>query len=64
MTSQNIDERQAAQYLGLSVSTLQQWRFRCKGPDYLKFGKAVRYRVADLEAFAEAHVVRPAGGGR
>lgn len=64
MTSQNLDERQAAQYLGLSVSTLQQWRFRSKGPDYLKFGKAVRYRVADLQAFVEAHVVRLAGGGR
>lgn len=64
MTPQNLDERQAAQFLGLSVSTLQQWRFRSRGPAYLKFGKAVRYRVADLETYIAAHLVRPAGGGR
>jgi len=52
--SHNMTEREAAEYLGLSVYTLQQWRFRGQKPDYLKLGKAVRYREADLEAFIES----------
>lgn len=44
---------QAAQYLGLSKYTLECWRARGDGPRYLKLGRSVRYRVADLDAFAE-----------
>ncbi len=47
-----IDEHQAANYLGLSVHTLRRWRLFRQGPSFIKVGnKAVRYRVADLEAF-------------
>lgn len=40
---------EAASYLGLAVSTLNKWRCVGGGPEYLKLGKAVRYRVADLD---------------
>lgn len=42
---------QAAIYLGLAVSTLNKWRCHGGGPMFIKMGRAVRYRVEDLEAF-------------
>jgi hypothetical protein len=54
------DERFAAGRLGVSVETLRTWRKQDRGPRYRKLGRAVRYSIADLEAFVEA---APAGGG-
>jgi len=42
---------QAAEYLGLAVSTLNKWRCHGGGPVFIKMGRAVRYRVTDLENF-------------
>ena len=42
---------QAAEYLGLAVSTLNKWRCHGGGPVFIKMGRAVRYRVMDLENF-------------
>jgi len=44
---------QAANYLGLAVSTLNKWRCHGGGPIFIKMGRAVRYRVEDLEAFIQ-----------
>jgi hypothetical protein len=49
--------------LGLSVATLRAWRLKGCGPAYLKFGRAVRYRVSDVEAFIEACAVETAQAG-
>lgn len=37
----------------MSVRTLRKWRLTGKGPKYRKFGGAVRYGLADLEAYEE-----------
>jgi len=42
---------QAADYLGLAVSTLNKWRCHGGGPIYIKLGRAVRYRTQDLDEF-------------
>jgi len=42
---------QAADYLGLAVSTLNKWRCHGGGPVYIKLGRAVRYRRKDLDGF-------------
>lgn len=48
---------EAAEYLGLAVSTLNKWRcYHTEGPVFVKLGKAVRYRKVDLDAFLEAHM--------
>ncbi len=52
-----VDEQTAADRLGLSWSTLRAWRRRGEGPRYARFGKAVRYDVADLDAFGESQKV-------
>lgn len=43
--------KQAAEYLGLAVSTLNKWRCHGGGPKFLKMGRAVRYRAEDLEEY-------------
>lgn len=57
--NRTLKEKQAAEYLGLSVKTLQAWRFYCKGPKYLKLGRAVLYPVEYLDQFKESSTVNP-----
>jgi hypothetical protein len=54
-----VDEKQAAAYVNLSVKTLQARRAVHKVPAFLKIGRSVRYRMADLDAFLAAHRVDP-----
>ena len=46
-----LDTRQAALYLALSETTLISWRSLGRGPRFVRVGRAVRYRQADLDAF-------------
>lgn len=59
MQSHILNERQAAQYLSISVRTLQARRFKCQQPPFLKIGRSVRYRLDDLDVFVAEHVVAP-----
>jgi hypothetical protein len=52
-----LNENQAAEFLGLSVRTLQTWRVRGGGPVYCKIGRSVRYQRTDLAAFRQSHLV-------
>jgi hypothetical protein len=51
---QVFDRKSAAKYLGVSPNTLAVWactkRYNLK---YIKVGRAVRYRLLDLEKFVE-----------
>lgn len=44
-----VNTEGAARFVGLSSSTLAKYRVAGNGPQYLKVGRAVRYRIADLE---------------
>ena len=46
-----MNENEAAQFLNLSVSTLQKRRFKGMPPEYSKIGKSVRYDKNDLIDF-------------
>jgi hypothetical protein len=48
------DTRGAAAHLACSASYLEKCRITGAGPRFLKIGKAVRYKLADLDAFADA----------
>lgn len=58
-----LDERAAADRLGLSPRTLQAWRITGGGPIYRKVGRRVRYAESDLSAFIEAGARRHTSGG-
>jgi hypothetical protein len=48
------NELEAADFLAVSVGTLQDWRLHRTGPVYHKFGRAVRYARIELECYAES----------
>lgn len=49
------DEVALAVRLGVSRSTLQTWRYAGRGPRFIKLGRLVRYRNADVDAYLQAH---------
>jgi excisionase family DNA binding protein len=49
-----IDEVELAVRLGVSRSTLQSWRYEGRGPRFIKLGRLVRYRNADIDAYLKA----------
>lgn len=61
-TPRTLHEPDASRYIGLSRAYLRQARAQGRGPAYLRIGRAVRYRVVDLDAFLDAHRVEPRGG--
>jgi len=48
---------EAANYLGVGISTLDKMRMEGRGPRYLKIGGRVFYRLTDLDAYIEAAVI-------
>ena len=46
-----ISTLQLSRRLGLSIRTLEGWRLRGDGPKWIKVGRTVRYRIADVEEF-------------
>jgi len=56
-----LNDVQAAKFLGLSVSTLRNWRFLSRGPAYHLLGRRIVYFQDDLEAYIAAHRVDPEG---
>ena len=47
-----LTELDVAERLGMSRRAIQNWRFnRTGGPNFYKFGKTVRYLLADVEAY-------------
>ncbi|MEP0313197.1 MULTISPECIES: helix-turn-helix domain-containing protein [Alphaproteobacteria] len=52
----HLNEQDLAIRLRLSVRTLQRWRWRGKGPAFLKLGNhRVVYRLSDVEAWEVAN---------
>jgi predicted DNA-binding transcriptional regulator AlpA len=53
-----LNTREASALLGLAVPTLNKLRVYGDGPIFLKLGRAVRYRRADLESWLASRVRR------
>ena len=52
-----IGEQGAAAFLGLTVRTLQGWRYKGGGPIYCRVSaRCIRYRRSDLRAFVEGRL--------
>ncbi len=51
---------EVARRLRLSEWTLRQWRRNGRGPAYIRVGRLVRYRAADVEAYLAQREVRSA----
>lgn len=60
-----LDTDEAARFLGISPASLASWR--CTGTvriPFVRIGRAIRYRMADLETFLtqHAHALPKTGG--
>jgi predicted DNA-binding transcriptional regulator AlpA len=53
ITSSLLTTKQAAEMLGLSPNTLNQWRNLKRGPKFIKISKSVRYSPHELESYLE-----------
>ena len=52
-----LNEVRAAEFLSVNPRTLQQWRLRGGGPQFVKIStRCVRYRYADLIGWMEARL--------
>ena len=66
--SPNMNEADAAFYLGISVSALRKSRMNgprsnhLPPPPYIKLGRRVLYRAADLEKFLEENLANMPSG--
>jgi predicted DNA-binding transcriptional regulator AlpA len=55
-----LSQRELAARWGISPRTLENWRWRNKGPTYIKLGRRrVRYRLTDIQAFERDHRIAP-----
>lgn len=43
-----------AAYTGTPTQTLAHWRYRGRGPRFVKIGRSVRYRASDVAAWLES----------
>lgn len=57
---EELDSKQAAQFLGYTLNTLNSWRIKNQGPPYVKKGQTaksrVRYLMSDLIAWKGKYV--------
>ena len=46
-----------AEYLGVPVQTIYDWRLRGEGPRAYRFGKRIKFAVSDVRAWVDCHRV-------
>jgi Helix-turn-helix domain len=63
MTSQQLnallDERAAADFLNVSIKTVQGWRLRRTGPRFYRISNRIRYSLDDLQQYLSTCAVEP-----
>ena len=57
MRAELLTERQVEDRYDLSIAWLRRARRERRGPVFLKIGRMVRYRKADIEAYLASRVV-------
>jgi excisionase family DNA binding protein len=57
-----LSAQEVAQFLGVPITTLYQWRTKGTAPRAIKVGRHIRFLEADLLAWCERHADQPSGG--
>jgi excisionase family DNA binding protein len=52
-----LTQREAAEELRLSERTLERLRVTGEGPKFIRMGRSIRYRFADIEAWIVSQMV-------
>jgi predicted DNA-binding transcriptional regulator AlpA len=53
-----LTQREVATLLKLSERTLERWRVAGTGPKFGRYGRSIRYRLTEIEAFIASRIVR------
>ena len=56
-----LSRGEAANFLGVSVSSLAHWANSDRGPPFTKLGKSTWYRTSDLQAWIASRLHTPTG---
>ena len=56
MSTKHLNQVELSRRWCLSPRTLERWRWLKQGPDYVKVGGRVLYRLDDIEAFEVANL--------
>ena len=48
-----LDQKEVAVMLGVSTKTLECWRWKKKGPRFIKIGRLARYKDCDVLAYID-----------
>jgi len=62
--SKYLNEKDVAMILGLSVKTLQNWRWRGVGLAYHKIGRSVKYLATDVTEYEKMTRIDPENQAR
>jgi excisionase family DNA binding protein len=54
-----LTDIEVATRLGVSRFTVRSWRLKGVGPRFLKMGRAVRYRLEDVQEYEQRVLVNP-----
>ena len=52
----HLNQIELARRLGVSCRTLERWRWIGAGPQFIKVGGRVKYRLADSEAYEQSRL--------
>jgi predicted DNA-binding transcriptional regulator AlpA len=55
---ERFDHKGAADYLGIAIQTLYNWRNQRRGPDYVLMGRKIMYLRSDLDKFIESNKIK------
>ena len=64
MVVKHLNQIELSRRWSLSPRTLERWRWLKQGPDYLKVGGRVVYRLEDIELFESSGLRRIDGSRR
>lgn len=56
MTTKHLNQHELSRRWTLSERTIERWRFTGEGPQFIKLGGRVVYRLEDIEAFELRHI--------
>ena len=55
MEIQHLSQKELADRWRISHFTLEKWRVKGLGPQYIKLGNRVVYRISEVEAYEQSH---------
>lgn len=62
-TTRLLTPDEAAERIGVKATTLRNWRWKGRGPRFVRFGRYARYTEEALHEWIRRHEVDPEAGG-